>query len=692
MTAAGNGGMIAMDDPDWFDQTLVRRRWGRRSETYLFGSRKGSDDRFGPLADGTPYDLMFVFDDMGYNFEPSEIMAAYGLVQMDKLDEFNARRRHAFAAARRGHGGAARTRLPDRARPRVSTPRGCATCSVSPTGSTAPSTQEFFLERSIPTRMVWTGNILRQPGFADISHRAPERRASECGPDHGPGALACRPTTASPATTSGTWSRRSATGRPRSDRRPAFRRLVFGYGIRYICSQRSYCLHWGTRHGGIARRQGGAGDRRQQEHRQGHGAASRRRRGHHLRHGAHPRRRCRARSAACAAPSPRSKRRAAPPSRWPATTPTTRRSRPSSTGSATITDGSICSSTWRRRTSPRWSACRSGRSTSGTSALPEHRAALELRDDVAGRPDDGPAGLGCGHQHLLARRETASAVGAVRGRQGRDRQADAGHRHRASRAWRRRRVALARVSCSPRDCSRTPSSPRTAPAPSRPRHQLRGDAEVQRAGRRRARLRPEIMENTGGSYWSSRLAREYGFTEDDGHLPPEIERIQTLMSATTCRTTGGASSGTSRRRDADNAHSSERKCHDRSSRPDLCRRPCRAADRRLPALRGAGVAGRVRPVRGGPRGVAQRTQPLHGPARGRRAGACLVRRGDGRHVHRPGSDRPWWTARRLRLRRRNRELEGEGIVAEVLFPDFQNSNEPPWGAAFPFPDSTRSCG
>ena len=37
---------------------------------------------------------------------------------------------------------------------------------------------------------------------------------------------------------------------------------------------------------------------------------------------------------------------------------------------------------------------------------------------------------------------------------------------------------------------------------------------------------------------------------------------------------------------------------------------------------------------------------------------------------------------------RNRELEGEGIVAEVLFPDFQNSNEPPWGAAFPFPDTT----
>jgi hypothetical protein len=36
---------------------------------------------------------------------------------------------------------------------------------------------------------------------------------------------------------------------------------------------------------------------------------------------------------------------------------------------------------------------------------------------------------------------------------------------------------------------------------------------------------------------------------------------------------------------------------------------------------------------------------------------------------------------------RNEELEREGIVAEVLFADFQNSNEPPWGAAFPFPDT-----
>jgi len=32
---------------------------------------------------------------------------------------------------------------------------------------------------------------------------------------------------------------------------------------------------------------------------------------------------------------------------------------------------------------------------------------------------------------------------------------------------------------------------------------------------------PKILERSGGSYWSASLAREYGFTEDDGHLPPE---------------------------------------------------------------------------------------------------------------------------------------------------------------------------
>jgi CDP-4-dehydro-6-deoxyglucose reductase, E1 len=179
MTAAGNGGMIAVNDADWYDKTLVRRRWGRRSETYLFGSRKGSGDRFGPLADGTPYDLLFVFDDMGYNFEPSEIMAAYGLVQMDKLDGFNKRRQEAAAALDQ-----AMTKHDDKvARPHF-------VDGVESTWMRYPfaladgidrtAVQEYFLARDLPTRMIWTGNILRQPGFANIPHRQPAEGLPEC--------------------------------------------------------------------------------------------------------------------------------------------------------------------------------------------------------------------------------------------------------------------------------------------------------------------------------------------------------------------------------------------------------------------------------------------------------------------------------------------------------------------------------
>ncbi len=172
MTAAGNGGMIAVDDADWFDKSLVRRRWGRRSETYLFGSRKGSEDRFGPLADGTPYDLIFVFDDMGYNFEPSEIMAAYGLVQMEKLPEFNARRNRNKAQL-----DAVFAQHADK----IVAPR--TTDGLETTWMRYPfllaegidrtAAQEFFVERNVATRMMWTGNILRQPGFANIAHRQP---------------------------------------------------------------------------------------------------------------------------------------------------------------------------------------------------------------------------------------------------------------------------------------------------------------------------------------------------------------------------------------------------------------------------------------------------------------------------------------------------------------------------------------
>ena len=173
ITGAGNGGLIAVNDPGWFDATLIRRRWGRRSEKYLFGTERGNWQRFGQLPDGTDYDMVFVFDDTGYNFEPSEIMAAFGLVQLEQLDEFNAGRQHNYSVLQK-----VLEQFPDKVIRSRTLPELDTTWMRFPfllaDGIDRSRFQQGLLDRGVPSRMIWTGNILRQPGFSDIAHRTPE--------------------------------------------------------------------------------------------------------------------------------------------------------------------------------------------------------------------------------------------------------------------------------------------------------------------------------------------------------------------------------------------------------------------------------------------------------------------------------------------------------------------------------------
>jgi CDP-6-deoxy-D-xylo-4-hexulose-3-dehydrase len=180
MTAAGTGGMVGVNSEEDLDLCLSLRRWGRRSESYLYGSRKDETAHFGELADGTPYDMVFVFDSIGYNFEPSELSAAYGVVQLEKLDEFNGQR-HAnwqklndFMTNRDGV-------TPGQTQAETDTTwmRFCFTVDEGASFS-RENVQQFLLNRGVATRMVWTGNILRQPGFANITHRQPNDGLPNC--------------------------------------------------------------------------------------------------------------------------------------------------------------------------------------------------------------------------------------------------------------------------------------------------------------------------------------------------------------------------------------------------------------------------------------------------------------------------------------------------------------------------------
>lgn len=172
ITAAGNGGMVAVNDDDQLDRCLMLRRWGRRSETYLFGSRKGQTDRHGPLADGTPYDLTFQFEMIGYNFEPSEIGAAYALVQLDKLTDYNGRRQHNWN--RLHELMAEHQELLERP---GTEPDTQTTWMRYPfllrEGVDRAALQRSLVDRGISSFMVWSGNILRHPAYANIERREP---------------------------------------------------------------------------------------------------------------------------------------------------------------------------------------------------------------------------------------------------------------------------------------------------------------------------------------------------------------------------------------------------------------------------------------------------------------------------------------------------------------------------------------
>jgi dTDP-4-amino-4,6-dideoxygalactose transaminase len=171
ITAAGTGGMVCLDDPALVDRALLLRRWGRRSEVKFFGSRKG-EKRFFSDLDGLEYDDLFIFDEVGWNFEPSELSAAFGVVQMRKLDANLARRKRNFALLADHF-----ARRPDvfalpRTTPGVDTGWHMFPVMLrAGSGVRRADFQAHMEGAGIDTRMVWTGNVTRQPAFANVPHR-----------------------------------------------------------------------------------------------------------------------------------------------------------------------------------------------------------------------------------------------------------------------------------------------------------------------------------------------------------------------------------------------------------------------------------------------------------------------------------------------------------------------------------------
>jgi CDP-4-dehydro-6-deoxyglucose reductase, E1 len=175
ITAAGTGGMVCFDDEALADKALLFRRWGRRSELQLFGSLRGAGNRFfSTIDDGLEYDNLFIFDENGWNFEPSELSAAFGLVQLDKLAGNLERRQRNFEIT-----SSYFARWPElftlpRLTDGVETGWHMFPILINAeSGINRSELQQWMESRGVDTRMVWTGNVTRQPMLRGKTYRVP---------------------------------------------------------------------------------------------------------------------------------------------------------------------------------------------------------------------------------------------------------------------------------------------------------------------------------------------------------------------------------------------------------------------------------------------------------------------------------------------------------------------------------------
>lgn len=167
INCAGNGGMLCVDRDDWADEARLLRSWGRSSSLFVESER--IENRFDVDVGGIPYDAKFVFSRLGYNLEPSEMGAAFGLVQLDRLAGNIAAREANFAAQRAFFAEYQRWFiLPRQMKESVTGWLAFPMIVRDDAPFTRRDLQIHFEKQNIQTRTVFTGNILRQPGFANI--------------------------------------------------------------------------------------------------------------------------------------------------------------------------------------------------------------------------------------------------------------------------------------------------------------------------------------------------------------------------------------------------------------------------------------------------------------------------------------------------------------------------------------------
>jgi len=162
ITGAGFGGLVCFNDKKLYENAKRLRAYGRSSA--IFNESEDIKQRFNTKIGGIAYDGKYIFSDMGYNFIPSEISAAFALEQLKKLKSIVLKRIKNFNLLNNFF-----KKFPNYFRTPIqnkSTKTGWLAYPIllkKNCGLSRTKLQIFLEENGIQTRPIFTGNVLRQP-------------------------------------------------------------------------------------------------------------------------------------------------------------------------------------------------------------------------------------------------------------------------------------------------------------------------------------------------------------------------------------------------------------------------------------------------------------------------------------------------------------------------------------------------
>lgn len=173
----GEGGAVSMTEKDLKLERAIMsvRDWGR--DCWCQGDEQSKlgacGRRFDWEVDGKPYDHRYMYSHIGYNLKPTEIMAAMGPAQMDRIEFMVSRRRRNYDylyGKLKGFADIMIHTAYDK-----SDPSWFALPMTIKDGAnfTRRDITTYLEENNIQTRLIFAGNITKQSAYEHMEFNAP---------------------------------------------------------------------------------------------------------------------------------------------------------------------------------------------------------------------------------------------------------------------------------------------------------------------------------------------------------------------------------------------------------------------------------------------------------------------------------------------------------------------------------------